>query len=99
MQAKKLELHNCDQFSDSHCRTPLLYNVVGHRQLKPHMKMQIEENIVTRFHGNAWVAVVGLAEAVVARQQGKRICAGQQHATVGRAVLSVLPAKELYTRG
>jgi hypothetical protein len=44
---------------------------------------------VTRFHGNAWAAVVELVEAAVARQQGKRVCAGQQHATVGRAVRSV----------
>jgi hypothetical protein len=52
---------------------------------------------VTRFHGNVWVAVMGLVEAAVARQQGKRACAGQQHATVGRALLSVLSSSELYT--
>jgi hypothetical protein len=33
--------------------------------------------------------MVGLVEAVVARQQGKCFCAGQQHATIGQAVLSV----------
>jgi hypothetical protein len=36
---------------------------------------------------NIWAAMMWLVEAVVARQQDKRVCAGQQHATVGRAVL------------
>jgi hypothetical protein len=44
-------------------------------------------DIVTHFHGKALAAVVELVEAVVARRQGKRIWARQQHATVGRAML------------
>jgi hypothetical protein len=48
---------------------------------------------VTHFHDNAWVV-----EAVVARQQGKQICMGQQHATVGQAVLSVSSTLQLYTK-
>jgi hypothetical protein len=28
---------------------------------------------LTHFHGNAWVAVMGLVEAVVARQQGNNM--------------------------
>jgi hypothetical protein len=32
--------------------------------------------IVTCFHGNAWVAMVGLVEVVVARQQDKCVCTG-----------------------
>jgi hypothetical protein len=31
---------------------------------------------VKLFDGNAWSAVVGLVEAVVARQQGKHVCEG-----------------------
>jgi hypothetical protein len=45
---------------------------------------------VTRFHGNAWAAMLEPVEVVIARQQGKCVCAGQQHATVGQAVLSGL---------
>jgi hypothetical protein len=37
------------------------------------------ENIVTHFHGNVWAADI--------RQQGKGVCAGRQHTTIGRAVL------------
>jgi hypothetical protein len=38
--------------------------------------LRIFENIVTRFHSNAWAAVVGLVETVVAGQRGKRVCTG-----------------------
>jgi hypothetical protein len=42
------------------------------------------------FHGNALATVQGLVDVVIAKQQGKRICMGHQHATAWRAVLSVL---------
>jgi hypothetical protein len=51
------------------------------------------------FHGNVWAAVVRLVEAVVGGQQAKRVCAGQQHTTVGRAVLYVLCDPELCMKG
>jgi hypothetical protein len=65
---------------------------------KEFMECSIYESIVTCQHGNAWVTVVGLIEAVIARQQGKYSFVGNNMQQKGKRCFLFCPPQS-YVRG